>query len=99
MNPDRQNWERLAASARNAPDSRDLEAPYGFATRVAALAMSEPRSAGRSVEYFAKRAVGLACLLAVAAVAVNYSSPTRQPDQRTQAAVEDPIAQLVDIAS
>ena len=37
MNPSDQKWPRLAAAARRAPDPRDLSAPVGFATRVAAL--------------------------------------------------------------
>ena len=39
MNPNpRDPWARLVHAARQVPDDRDTSAPYGFATRVAALA-------------------------------------------------------------
>jgi hypothetical protein len=99
MNPYQESWQRLAAAARNTRDDRDCEAPYGFSARVAALAMSEERRPMRPFEYFAMRAVGLACLLAVASVAVNYSAITRLIDSHSPAPSDDPIAELVDIAS
>ena len=67
-----QAWERLAAAARRAPEDRDARAPFGFSTRVAALAMAG-RPTGSLVERFALRAMIVACGLA-RAVAANYSS-------------------------
>ena len=42
MNPSDQKWQRLAAAARRAPDSREVTAPFGFSTRVAAQAFAAP---------------------------------------------------------
>lgn len=79
MNPQplRDLWTRLTAAARLARaerDERDTAAPYGFATRVAALAfVQEPRGGFALVERFALRALGVACLLAVGSVVLNYA--------------------------
>ena len=40
MNPENPSWEKLVALARRARDDRPETAPYGFSTRVAALAMA-----------------------------------------------------------
>ena len=69
-------WSRLAAAARRSPDDRDTAAPYGFATRVAALAFAQERKVASLFERFALRAVGVSCLLALLSVAVNYSALT-----------------------
>ncbi len=69
-------WSRLAAAARRAPDDRDTAAPFGFATRVAALAFAQERKVASLFERFALRAVGVSCLLALLSVAVNYSALT-----------------------
>jgi|HubBroStandDraft_6_1064221.scaffolds.fasta_scaffold1179609_2 hypothetical protein len=98
MNPHQQAWLKLAAAARRAPDERDVAAPYGFAVRVAAQAMTGQRPASSPMGYFALRALGVACLLALAAVATNYSAIRRLFDDRTPPSA-DPIAELVDIAS
>ena len=78
MNPiDPQHpWSRLVAAARRAPDDRDTAAPYGFATRMAALAFTQERRMASLVERFALRAVGVASLLAILSLAINYSALT-----------------------
>ena len=65
-------WNRLVAAARAVPDDRDPAAPYGFTTRVVALAFSREGKVASLFERFAMRAVGIACLLALVSVAVNY---------------------------
>jgi hypothetical protein len=77
MKPEDKAWQKLVAAARLARDDRDTAAPYGFATRVAALAMAEQRQApaGAWVERFSWRALMVAGLLAVGGVATNYASP------------------------
>jgi hypothetical protein len=65
-------WSRLVAAARPAPPADDT-APYGFATRVVALAFAHERRVVSLFERFALRAVGVACLLAVLSLAGNYS--------------------------
>ena len=98
MNPSDQKWPRLAAAARQARDTRDTAAPYGFATRVAALAMAQERLAVSLLERFSLRALGLAGLLALVCVAANFSTVTSlfRDDAAT---TDDPVAEIVDLAS
>ena len=77
LNDPKHPWARLTTAARSVSDDRDAAAPSGFATRVTALAFASSRSPLSLVERFALRAVGVACLLAVLSVAVNYSALTR----------------------
>lgn len=74
-------WHRLAAAARRAPEARDEAAPPGFATRVAALAMSAPRRPERLADLFtlsvSLRVLGAAAAVAVAAAGAGYPSAAR----------------------
>ncbi len=98
MNPSDQKWLRLTTAARTAQDLRDTAAPYGFATRVAALAMAQERRASSLLERFSLRALGLAGLLALVCVAANISTVTSL--FRDEAAnADDPVAEIVDLAS
>ncbi len=101
MNPsDPQHpWNRLATAARRAPDDRDTAAPYGFATRVAALALAQERAVVSLLERFSLRALGLACLLAVASVAANYSALATALNDEDVALADEPVANLVDTSS
>lgn len=74
MSPEDKAWQKLIASARLARDDRNTTAPYGFATRVAARAMAEPRFSPGLIERFSWRAVIAALLLALGGVATNYAS-------------------------
>lgn len=79
MNPNEHAWRKLVEAARLVPaDSRDDGAPYGFAARVAARAMSAERRPATILEHFSLklslRVMGVSCLLAVAAVGVGYPS-------------------------
>jgi hypothetical protein len=67
-------WMRLTAAARTTRDEREVTAPFGFATRVAALALAQEAKVVSLFERFALRAVGIACLLALTSVAVNYKT-------------------------
>ena len=74
MTPEELAWQKLVTAARRARDDRDAAAPYGFSTRVAAMAMSaQELSIGTVFERFSWKALGLASLLAVASVAANYA--------------------------
>ncbi|HVU33247.1 MAG TPA: hypothetical protein VHE61_07420 [Opitutaceae bacterium] len=97
-NAPRDPWPTLAAAARQATDSRDDSAPYGFSTRVVAAAFAQPRRGGSLVERFAFRAVGVACLLAIASAAYNYhySASTKTPVAEEQATTDDPLSVLLD---
>ena len=96
MNPSDQKWPRLAAAARRAVDPRDPSAPVGFATRVAALGLARERVVGSLLERFSFRALGLAGLLAVVCVATNYSTLMGALGEE---AADDPVAEIVDLAS
>ena len=100
LNDPKHPWARLTTAARTVTDDRDTSAPYGFATLVTALAWAPERPVV-SLERFALRAVGIACLLAVLSVAVNYSVIVNRPVATAAAAedelpVEDPVALLID---
>lgn len=99
MNPiDPQHpWQRLAAAARQTPEGAE-SAPYGFATRVAALAASSERAVGSLWERFSLRALGVACLFALVSVGANYSALLSLREEESLV-TEDPVAELVDIAS
>ncbi len=87
------SWKRLTAAARCAPVETVTAAPYGFATRIAALAADH---SGRSLfERFALRAVGVASLLAIASVCVNFSALTAEADEETIVVGDDPVALLL----
>jgi len=74
-------WQKLVAAARRAPDERATTAPYGFATRVAALALAaERRPFGSLFERFSWRALGVAALLAIGSVAADYASLSKSAD-------------------
>jgi hypothetical protein len=93
-----QAWQRLTAAARQTPDERETVAPYGFATRVAALAMTAREPKLSVIEHLSLRAMFVACFLAVAAVGANYTTISHLFDDETPPA-DDPVAALVDIAS
>ena len=101
MNPTdpRHPWSRLVAAARSAPDDRDPSAPFGFSTRVAALALSAPPRSSFSLvfERLSWRALGVACLLMVASVAVSYPSINRTSDE--EVTVRDPVAEMLELES
>jgi hypothetical protein len=74
----RHPWSRLTKAARTVRDARDTSAPYGFATRVAALALGQESRVASLLDLIALRALGVACLLAVLSIAVNYSEVSRR---------------------
>jgi hypothetical protein len=91
-------WNRLAAAARTAPEAHDTSAPYGFATRVAALALSQERKVASLFERFAVRAMCAAFLLAVLSAVVNYPVINNSPVGSDEDASEDePVAVLVEV--
>jgi hypothetical protein len=98
MNPSdpRHPWSRLTAAARSVRDERNSSAPYGFATRVAALAFSGERTLGSLFDRFALRAVGLASLLAIASIVANYALiKHRTATNEDVVTAEDPVAALL----
>ena len=82
------------------PRRRDESAPFGFSTRVAALAFGEERQAPSAFARLSLRAAAVACLLAVAAVAANYSAIKGAFEHEPAvAADDDPVAEVVDLGS
>ena len=81
------------------PDGRE-PAPYGFSTRVAALAFGQAAPPRPAFGRMALRAAGVACLLALVAVGLNYSAITGAFDDDTAVAVaDDPVAEVVNLGS
>jgi hypothetical protein len=81
-------WNRLVRAARLAPDARATAAPLGFGTRVAALALGR-RAPVSLLDLLAWRALGVACILALSAVALNYEEAARRLGGR--AGSEEPL--------
>jgi len=67
-------WNRLVRAARLAPDPRATAAPLGFGTRVVALALGRRAP----VSLLDLLALGVACILALCAVALNYEEAARR---------------------
>ena len=100
MNAPEKSWQKLLAAARRAPPAGDESAPFGFSTRVAALAFERAAPQASAYARFSLRAAAVAGLLAVAAVAANYSAIMGAFDDDTPAAAtDDPIAEVVDMGS
>lgn len=97
MNPNdpQHPWARLITAARTVKDDRDTAAPYGFATRVSALAFASERAATSLVERFALRAVGVAGLLALLSAAVNYSALSHTGSSEEGLIEEDPLSMVL----
>jgi len=68
-------WQRLVTAARHGSDLGDDAAPFGFSTRVAALAMAAEHPSMRAMmNRLSWRALGLALMLMIFSIAANYSS-------------------------
>jgi hypothetical protein len=107
INDPRHPWSRLTAAAREVRAERDESAPYGFATRIAALAFAQERSVVASLfDRFALRAVGVAALLALFSVVLNYQALSTTgglvvaQNEETDIAppVDDAVALVLDLA-
>ncbi|MGH7945966.1 MAG: hypothetical protein ACREH8_02390 [Opitutaceae bacterium] len=110
FNDPRHPWSRLAKAARDVRDDRDSSAPYGFATRVVALAFAQDeRRVASLFERFAFRAVGVASLLALFSIVLNYdalsTTATTNPTPTTPVvetadliAVDDAVSLVLDFA-
>ncbi len=95
-NDPRHPWARLTAAARTVCDTRDTSAPFGFATRIAALAIVQERRLGSLFELFALRALVVACVLAIFSVAMNYSELTNRLSGSAQGTGDDVLLPVND---
>jgi hypothetical protein len=107
INDPRHPWSRLTAAAREVRAERDESAPYGFATRIAALAFAHERRVSSLFERFALRAVGVATLLALFSVVLNYQALStttgtvvaqNEETDMTAPPVDDAVALVLDLA-
>lgn len=99
MKPDDIAWQRLAAASRRAVDNRDTSAPYGFSTRIAALAFASEPPRTSLFQRFSFRALGFACALMLVSVAANYSVITSAYAGDELTATGDPVAEVLDLSS
>jgi hypothetical protein len=97
MNHFDQQWQKLTALARQAPEARDVVAPPGFATRVAARAATTAADSPWAVfERFALRGLVVAAVCGVAAIALNYSAFTSE--QSDEYPATDTVSELLDLS-
>ena len=88
-------WQRLVVAARQASVAADAAAPYGFSTRVAALAQAggERPSLQSSLNHFSWRALGFSLMLMIVSIAANYSSVTTVVENEQD--LVDPVEEIL----
>lgn len=93
-------WRKLTAAARQLPPPSDAAAPYGFSSWVAARALHGRELGGAWLERFALRALGVASLAAVLALAAHLSLPAvGVADEEVLFNVEDPAAIVLGVSA
>lgn len=96
--PQDTRWQRLVESARQVPDNRDTAAPFGFATRVAALAFSKPKaSLAATLDRFSWKALILSCILMTLGIASSYSTLISVNDD--ESTPQDPVSEIIEVSS
>jgi hypothetical protein len=97
MSTEDRNWQKLVSAARSVPSRADEAATFGFATRVASLALGAPRPAPwAQFEKFAIRGLIAACACGAAAAAFGYSSWSSDHDNDTGA--DDGVTEVFDLS-
>ena len=88
-------WQQLVTVARQAPAAEDTAAPYGFATRIAARALSEQDRPALVAVFgrFSVRALWVACLLMLVSVAANYIAFAGGEDD--EQGLTDPVSEVL----
>lgn len=98
MNQYDQQWRKLATLARQAGDSRDTAAPYGFATRVAARAGALPIGPAAIVfERVALRGLMVAAAFGLAAIGFNFTTLVTYTQTDAYVAA-DMVGELLDLS-
>jgi len=97
MNQFDQQWRRLTEIARQAGDSRNIAAPYGFATRVVARAGALPSAPWAPFERFAIRGLLVAAACGLAAVAYNFT-PFATSSQTDALVAADTVGELLELS-
>lgn len=89
-------WQKLVAAARQAPDDRDITAPFGFAGRMAAQAAgSRVAAPWAALERFALRGFLAAAACCVAAVAFNVLN---RPGESAIDVLEDTVNSAAELS-
>jgi hypothetical protein len=97
MNQSNHQWQKLVVQARLADDPREVAAPYGFATRVAARALAlPPASPWFAYERFAIRGLLVAAACGVAAIALNYA--VFNSEQGDDYATTDTVGEILNLS-
>jgi hypothetical protein len=88
-------WQQLVTVARQAPVADDATAPYGFATRIAARALSEQGRPALVAVFgrFSVRALWVACLLMLVSMAANYIAFAGGEDD--EQGLTDPVSEVL----
>ena len=88
-------WQQLVTVARQAPVADDTTAPYGFATRIAARALSEQGRPALVAVFgrFSIRALWVACLLTLVSMAANYIAFAGGEDD--EQSMTDPVVEVL----
>lgn len=90
-------WLRLTSLARQAPIEEDVASPYGFSTRVAALAMQARPPSDALLEKFALRGLVAALTLGAASLAFSFTELTAEADDDLTLAA-DPLPELLELS-
>jgi len=95
MNDFESRWQQLVTVARQAPVADDTAAPYGFATRLAARALSEQGRPALVAVFgrFSVRALWVACLLMLVSMTANYMAFAGGEDD--EQGLTDPVAEVL----
>lgn len=90
-------WKRLAAAARQVPDTRDSAAPYGFAARVAANAFTAERPTMLTLMgRLSLPALVAALALMIVSIVANY--PSLSTTAETEQELLDPVTEALTLS-
>lgn len=102
MKPADKIWQRLLAASHRAPSEPEASAPFGFATRVVALAFEKQRIRTSPLERLALRALGVSCLLAALGAVSSYTLLNQPTTNNTSVDAyftgDDPASIVLDTA-
>jgi len=90
-------WQALVSRARQAPDTRDVDVPFGFAARVVAQSAGTYGAAPwAALERFAVRGFLAASACCVAAVAFNYFGRSLESSAEIQ--IEETLSPVIELS-
>ncbi len=88
-------WQQLVTVARQAPVADNAAAPYGFATRIAARALSEPSRPALLAVFgrFSVRALWMAGVLMLVSMAADYIAFASS--EEAEQSLVDPVSEVL----